>query len=432
MRSMITILFAIFCMGLHADEADSINIFVTKLFLNNPTNEEVIRAYNQIVTGRTFEQSEDQNIFESVRRSLHDEEIAIEAFEMTKDDGTKEYVLFAVRNYYDAPKFMELFNEDVLHDEIVKGEKAFKDTIVATMLLSPLLDELKTVKTIYFTPAGKFHSFPIEYCNIEDGVMLADKYEFYRLTSSAILTQRKEAQEVYQKYAIYGGIDFDALPVFEEKYDESLPKYKFGFLRDSYLAGVDIHHMLTEKGLKSFLYDNDHATEKSLKDIFRQNIQVFLIETHGVSVPGNTKTDGPDALMLSGASYVMEGGIVPEGYEDGLVTTSEISILNLSSIDLAVISACKSALGRVSWKGVDGLPRAFKTAGVKSLVMTTDDVVDYVSGMIWRLFFRNLIDGMGKRVALLNAIKEARTTLDGFYASPKYWTPFVLIDGIDF
>ena len=432
MRSMITILFTIFCMSLHADVADSIIISVTKLLLNNPTEKEVILAYNQIVIGRAFGQFEDQNLFESVRRSLHDEEIAIETFEMTKNDGIKEYALFAVRNNYDAPKFIELFKEDDLCDEIGKGERVFKDTVVANMLLKPLLNELNTVKTIYFTPVGILHSFPIEYCNTEDEVMLAEKYEFYRLTSSAILTQRKAEYEIYQTYAIYGGIDFDALPAFEEKYDESLPKNKFGFLRDSYLAAVDIHHFLTEKGLKSSLYDNDQATEKSFMDIPLQNIQVFLIETHGVSVPGNIETDGPDALMLSGASYVMEGGIVPEGYEDGLMTTSEISMINLSGIELAVISACKSALGSVSWKGVGGLLHAFKTAGVKSLVMTTDDVVDYVSGMIWRFFFKNLIDGMGKREALLNAIKEARTTHDGFYASPKYWTPFILIDGINF
>jgi CHAT domain-containing protein len=47
-------------------------------------------------------------------------------------------------------------------------------------------------------------------------------------------------------------------------------------------------------------------------------------------------------------------------------------------VDLAVISACKSALGEIDDQGVDGLMRAFKTAGVNSLVMATDDVVDYV------------------------------------------------------
>ena len=75
--------------------------------------------------------------------------------------------------------------------------------------------------------------------------------------------------------------------------------------------------------------------------------------------------------------------------------------------------------------------RSFKTAGVNSLVMTTDDVVDYVSGEVWKSFFRNLLQGKSKRESLLNAIKDVRSSHGGFYSSPIYWTPFILIDGIE-
>jgi CHAT domain-containing protein len=135
--------------------------------------------------------------------------------------------------------------------------------------------------------------------------------------------------------------------------------------------------------------------------------------------------------MLAGASYALEGGIIPEDYEDGLLTICEIEKLNLYKVDLAVISACKSALGEIGNNGVGGLTRAFKAAGVHSLVVTTDDVVDYVSGEVWKVFFRNIIEGKSKREALLDAIKHVRTIHDGFYCAPKFWTPFILIDGLD-
>lgn len=127
----------------------------------------------------------------------------------------------------------------------------------------------------------------------------------------------------------------------------------------------------------------------------------------------------------------MDAGIVPQGQEDGLITEDEIAKLDLSHIDLAVISACKSGLGDIRWDDVHGLMRGFKQAGVNSLIMTLDDVVDYVSGELWIQFFRNLTNGQSKREALLGGIKYIRTMDNGAFSHPKYWTPFILIDGID-
>lgn len=127
----------------------------------------------------------------------------------------------------------------------------------------------------------------------------------------------------------------------------------------------------------------------------------------------------------------MDAGIVPQGSEDGLITEDEIAKLDLSNIDLAVISACKSGLGNIKWDGVHGLMRGFKQAGVNSLVMTLDDVDDKVSGQLWIQFFRNLTAGQSKREALLNGIKYIRTMDNGAYSHPKSWTPFILIDGMD-
>ena len=75
--------------------------------------------------------------------------------------------------------------------------------------------------------------------------------------------------------------------------------------------------------------------------------------------------------------------------------------------------------------------RGFKQAGVRSLIMATDDIVDYVSGQLWIQFFRNILKGMTKREALLEGLKYVRTMDDSAFSHPKYWTPFILIDGIE-
>lgn len=410
-----------------AQKDDTTFYEVMKNAIGNHSSDAAIDGYNKILNNKSLSHYS----FEYVWQSLQDNEIAIETVCIPEALGHTEYYAFILKKGYDSPHIYYLFKESVLESEIKKGEVLYKGTKVSEFFLKPLQKELEGVRRMFFTPAGKLHQFAMEYCNTRDGKMLAEKYEFYRLTSSAVLTQRQSICNPYTSYSIFGGIDFDKLPGFEEKYQSGSTKCRYGYLQDSYEAALDVHRYFTGKGLHGKLYANGLATETALKQLSGQNVQLFFIETHGFCTSCKEKSAYPDALMLAGASYALEGGIIPEDYEDGLLTICEIEKLNLYKVDLAVISACKSAHGEIGNNGVGGLTRAFKAAGVHSLVVTTDDVVDYVSGEVWKVFFRNIIEGKSKREALLDAIKHVRTIHDGFYCAPKFWTPFILIDGLD-
>lgn len=429
-KKMLMLILSCVCTSLYAYTGDDLFGDIARIFKHH-SKKEITSVYNKIIDERILFQHTFVPTFEIVRQSLQDDEIAIESFSFPEDNGRIKYIAFSVRSNYDAPHVCELFNEDELNPLLETGEAMFKNTIVSSLLLEPLREELIGVKKIFFTPSGKLHLFAIEYCNVESGAMLAENYQFYRLTSSGIIAHKRNKLKHFNNYAIWGGIDYDTPPIFEEKYVRKSTRCQMGYLQDSYLAALDIYQSFKEKGLKGIMYANEQATEQSFKEIPNQGIQLLLIETHGVNNPNDVVTKYPTALMLAGSSYVMDGGIVPCGYEDGLLFYEEIASLDLSTIDLAVISACKSALGDIDWKGVNGLMRGFKTAGVNSLVMTTDDVVDYVSGEVWKSFFHNITEGMSKRASLLEAIKHIKTIHEGFYQSPKFWTPFVLVDGID-
>jgi len=397
----------------------------------SPKKENLIATYNKILSYRCLNPSLYCISFDSVRHSLKDDEIAIETFSFPNAEGALEYIAFTVRNNYEAPHLCTLFYENELNDELEDHELFFNGTNVASLLLKSFREELHGVKKLFFTPSGKLRQIPIEYCNVASKQMLSEKYEFYRLSSSAIIPHRNDSRRPYKSYIMYGGIDFDHLPDFDEIYDGGSVNCKLGYLEDSYRAAVEIHRFLQTAGLKGSLYTNEDASESEFKKEAWGNKQIFFIETHGATDPRQEKTPYPNALLFAGASYVMEGGIVPDGNEDGLLTTKEIEKTDMSGVDLAVISACKSALGDVDSIGASGLLSSFKKVGVNTLIMTTDDVVDYTSGEVWKVFFTNLIKGMSKRESLLDAIKNLRTMRDGFYSSPKYWTPYIMIDGLD-
>jgi len=111
--------------------------------------------------------------------------------------------------------------------------------------------------------------------------------------------------------------------------------------------------------------------------------------------------------------------------EDGLLQVREIFNLKLSA-DLAVLSACETALGKeVTGEGLMGMTRAFFYAGVPSLVVSLWNVVDGPTPDLMLDFYRNL-DRMQDKAQALRVSKLSMID-HGKYSHPSYWAPFILL-----
>lgn len=100
-------------------------------------------------------------------------------------------------------------------------------------------------------------------------------------------------------------------------------------------------------------------------------------------------------LLFAGANRAWTGRDIIDGIEDGILTANEISNLNLSSTDLVVLSACETGLGEnLASEGVFGLQRAFKLAGVKTIIMSLWKVPDAETSQLMKLFYDNWLNGM--------------------------------------
>jgi CHAT domain-containing protein len=148
-------------------------------------------------------------------------------------------------------------------------------------------------------------------------------------------------------------------------------------------------------------------------------------------------------LALAGANVAND----PDE-DDGVLSALEVAALDLTNVELAVLSACQTAQGKeAGGEGVLGLQRAFQVAGARSVVSTLWPISDAGTRILMMRFYMNL---WGKQMSKLEALREAQLwMLSGARAAkeagespetislnadklppallhPSFWAPFVL------
>jgi CHAT domain-containing protein len=339
---------------------------------------------------------------------------------------------------------------------------------------------LAGAKSIYYSPSGLLHKIAFNALPAdEDGALLSDKYNLHLVSSTREIARlKKETSDaaVQDTTVVYGGLAYDARQSsmlaaarpykgkqksddnrFVDRFrrrDAELPDamLRSGFSEWQYLAGTkteteQIVASLESKRIPHQYYTENSGNEESFKHLSGAQTGVIHLATHGFFLPdaenravdeivqrlGGSKEkpfENPllrSGLIMSGANnqwlareYVME-----EDLEDGILTADEISRLNLTKTKLVVLSACETGLGDVkNSEGVFGLQRAFKLAGVESLIMSLWKVPDEATAELMTAFYSEWLAGNTKQ----NAFKTAQQKVRAKYQSPYYWAAFVMMD----
>ncbi len=141
---------------------------------------------------------------------------------------------------------------------------------------------------------------------------------------------------------------------------------------------------------------------------------------------------GENPLLLSGLALAganLRAEATPAD-EDGILTAEEIASLDLTAVDLAVLSACDTGLGTITTgEGVLGLRRAFETAGVGTIVMSLWAVEDESARAWMRAFYqKRFVEALpiddAARGASLDVLVARRAS--GSSAHPFFWAGFVV------
>lgn len=164
------------------------------------------------------------------------------------------------------------------------------------------------------------------------------------------------------------------------------------------------------------------ATRESFLEAAPRN-RVLHVATHAFVL--DSKCGGGNPLLRSGLVFAGAN----RGRASAILTAQQIASIDLSGVDLAVLSACNTGSGELTdGEGVLGLERAFRIAGARSVVMTLWPVDDTVTGSYMRTLYSELL---AHRASTTDAVWTAnrRTLLArraaGLSTHPWYWAGFV-------
>lgn len=341
-----------------------------------------------------------------------------------------------------VPKHILLFSyrrdeEPSSKQLIIKFMQSIREKIV------PLL---KSGNNVYFSPIGELYQFPIEYMELANKKRMDEVYHMHRVSSTRELITMNRQRSNNKKMVLFGGLNYNTsiddmeLQAMVAKEQSRSKKSNNSSSMWTYLPGSmkevnEIAPIMKSARYQVSTYTQEEGVEEQFKALSGSHTGIIHVATHGFYESNNSMDSEYAGLIFAGANnFWSYASLEQKDIDDGILTAKEISNLNLIGTDLVVLSACQTGLGRVSGEGIFGLQRAFKKAGVQSILMSLWEVDDEATQLLMTAFYRYLKTGVNKHEALKMAQKQVRQrqfvrngqTVSG--NDSYYWGGFILID----
>ena len=399
-----------------------------------------------------------------VKQSLKQDECAIEfitysGFDRTNSESRElKYAALILSPEIDYPIFVELctFNQlhNVLFNALVEREIGInglyvrgQEYILYKLIWEKIENYVKGSKTIFISPTLGIKNANLGYIPCPDGCYLNDKYDIRIVTSTAKICNQNRSH--YSDAYVYGGIEYT-----KEKHNSNQMSYRgividelcdstrngFGFLRASGYEADQIANALQAKNIDTNLIKGTNANEYSFREMDGHSPSIVHLSTHGFYLVGFDKYSEYfnklipyssqnnwmllSGLLLADANSTLSRPNKQTPLNDGVITAEEIAMLDLRNTNLVVLSACETAIGENLQEGFGGLVRAFKNAGVKSILASLWKVPDDATAKLMISFYKLFLSGIEMHMALKMAQKE----VSKLYPDPYYWASFILLD----
>ena len=387
-----------------------------------------------------------------------------------------------------SPRFIPLFEEkqldvflksnqkspgDFVNDLYRSVEKGLPSYIkpkpkLYDLIWKPLEEVLEEVHTVYFSPDGKLHRINLSAVPTpSDSEVLGKEYRLVQLTGTRRLAIPFSEKTGSETASLFGGIRYEsdstvtpdpgyafAAQSFRtrgsflfEKTDSALRGGTWNYLPQTKEEVEIIAEIIQAADLNPVIYTDSGASEETFKsiDFGETSPHILHLATHGYFFPDPSDTfenlrseSAPvfqvsnhpmirSGLILSGGNHAWENGKpLKNDMEDGILTAYEISQMDLSETELAVLSACETGLGDIEGnEGVYGLQRAFKIAGANYLMMSLWEVPDKDTKEFMTAFYRYWL---AEQLPVRDAFRKTQDVMRSRYFHPYRWAGFVLVE----
>ncbi len=361
------------------------------------------------------------------------------------DDKTPQLIKLCLKR--DLKKYLNYEKANQNNTYISENEVAHK---LYQLIWEPLESYLKKSTTVHYSPSGLLNIISFQTLLDEKGNRLNDIYQLNQYTTLRDFIKQRNQPKNFSTNTIatFGGANFnhsfdtsfdtpniDSLSLIN--FQPSLSKHREKIMESwPYLEGTKkeverISQLSNQSGWKAENYSDTIATEQNFKKLSGNSPRILHIATHGFFLP-DPKTDANElnhiqlmgdsyqknislsdqplmrsGLIFTGANHVWKGGEVPEGIDDGVLTSYEIVNLDLRNTELVVLSACDTGLGDIeSTEGIFGLQRAFKQAGVDKIIISIWKIPDNETIEFMETFYGYYLNGDSIRAAFIKTQRE--------------------------
>jgi CHAT domain-containing protein len=436
----------------------------------------LVRTYSEMF-GETNTLTKDWN---AIKSKLQPNELAVEFsrfdYHNKKWTDSTMYVAYLYKKDWKTPKAVKLFEEKQLlkyfstsnnpntlyasrgsKAKSTNAKLALADSIY-NLVWKPIETYANASSKIYFSPDGLLHKIPFAALPNKDKKLIGELYNIQQMGNTADVRANEKLPNL-DDILLIGGVNYKYI-VDNTKQKKD---YVYSVLENDNLLGSEQNISISKDGFaylpgtkkeitainavfKNAKQLSDYkATETAFKNLSGNSPSVLHIATHGfffkkpkeepkkntINEQSNSYKDSDDPLLRSGllfanANYAWQNGNNPYEEDDGILTALEISNLDLKNTDIVILSACETGLGDIEGsEGVYGLQRAFKMAGVKTIIMSLWEVPDAETAEFMNLFY-------GKWKVYNNhkkAFKETQLQMMNTYRdAPEKWAAFVLFE----
>ncbi len=248
---------------------------------------------------------------------------------------------------------------------------------------------------------------------------------------------RPEGRKRPEGLLAVGGVTYDAeLPPPTQRANRGEPLLKPGqqlkwpILKGAEAEANGVTGAARSKKLDFQLLDGDRATASAVLEVLpaarlstwprTASSPTRSSARPSTPTPNSSRRRGGERIGAGALSPMVMSGLVfaganrPDTPGRGVVTGESLIDLDLSGLDLAVLSACETGLGDVAdGQGVFGLQGAFHVAGTRNVVASLWQVHDEATAALMALFYRNLWE---KDLSPMEALRQAQLEI---YRNPS-------------